>query len=475
MSRARTHILISAANRRLAWLAMAMAPLVLDHGAAAAPPKSDAPPPSSIANRGSAIGHVTNRIAVDLGAGAKEAWVFVGPLRSDENAPRGDELVGKVATLLAGAFGGIPHVEAVAPSTAHALAHHAKALVYAQIEISGGQLRVSADLYRTTPNVWDRARQPAPLPASHVFAAARVDAEVRTFLAPIPLSQGHVDHVATDDRDIVALACGDVDDDGSLEIVTLGRRRAAIGRARGGRFVATRTALLRDLSGIAAAPLREPIGGIAIVPRRADHVTYIDIGITDRAHGSRLDADLRPIGTISGVPFAVGQGDACVTFNGTSLSGAWSKCADTDAALLPVADAPFDAAAFGPFVTADGNLRTVTAVRDPRTSELHISSESSTATLAPAGAQVAIADLDQDGAPEIVSTMDVLPKPTANGPPDAVDDAVVITTWLADGTLRERARTPVPGGVRAVAVCPPDRAGAAPVILATTAELWILR
>jgi hypothetical protein len=452
--------------------------IAIDRPTVAGPTKVDAPSSGgdrTTTGRASAIAHVTGRIAADLGANAKEAWVFVAPLRADEAAPRGNELLAKLATLMAGALGGVPHADPVAASTAQAVAHRAKALIYAQVEIAGGQLRISADLYRTTPNVWDRARQPAPLPSAHGFASARVDAEVRAYLAPVPLSQGRIDRIATDDRDIVAIACGDVDEDGSLEIVTLGRRRAALGRARGGRFVAARTALLRDLSGVAPAPLREPIGGVAIVSRRGDHATYIDIGITDRARGTRLDSELRPIGAIAGVPFGMGQGDACVTFSGTSLASVWAKCAESDQAPLPPLESPLDAAAFGPFVTADGAARMVSAVRDPRTAELHLVSESTTATLPSAGAQIAIADLDQDGTPEIISTMDVLPKSTSSGPPDALEDALVVTSWLADGTLRERARTPVPGGVRAVAACPPDHAGSAPVILATTAELWILR
>jgi hypothetical protein len=380
----------------------------------------------------------------------------------------------RLATLLAGAVGGVPHAEPVTPATAHALAHRAKALVYADIEIGAGQLRVTADLYRTTPNVWDRARLPAPSPVGHGYAAARVDAEVRAYLAPVPLSQGRIDRMTTDDRDIVAVACADVDDDGSLEIVTLGRRRAALGRGRSGRFVASKTALLRDLSSVAPAPLREPVGGIAIVPRRGEHGAYIDIGITDRAHGSRLDADLRPIGSIAGVPFGAGPGDACVTFQGTSLASTWNKCADTDPLPLPAAEAPLDAAAFGPIVAPDGTARIVAAVRDPRTAELHLWSEANTATLPASGAQIAIADLDQDGTPEIVSTLDVPPRPSA-GSSDANDDALVITSWLPDGTLRERSRTPVPNGVRALAVCPPDRAGPSPIVLATASELWIVR
>ena len=41
--------------------------------------------------------------------------------------------------------------------------------------------------------------------------------------------------------------------------------------------------------------------------------------------------------------------------------------------------------------------------------------------------------------------------------------------------LRERARMAVPSGIRAVAACPPDGGGVAPVVIATMGELWIIR
>jgi hypothetical protein len=69
-----------------------------------------------------------------------------------------------------------------------------------------------------------------------------------------------------------------------------------------------------------------------------------------------------------------------------------------------------------------------------------------------------------------VSTLDVLPRPGVDE-----GDAVVITTLLADGSLRERARMPVPHAVRAVGACPPDRPGTAPLLMATEGELWIVR
>jgi hypothetical protein len=418
----------------------------------------------------STMAQIATRVATDL-ATAKDPAIFIAPLRSDEPITRGNDLANKLVTLVAGAFGpgASVSVEPVTLATALTLARKAKWIVHLQPEIARGQLQVNADAYRPMRNVWDRARQPSPAPAAHGFASGRIDGEVRAYLAPVQLVTGRIDRVAVEDRDVVAVACGDLGD-GGLEIVTLGRRRIAVGRARAGHFVARKSAALRDLSPVAPAPLREPIGGIAIVPQRAGRPAFIDVGITDRAKGSRFDLDLQRIGTIAGVPFATPFGDACANFQGSTANSLVAKCADADAPSDAIEiDTPLDASAAATYVAPDGSARAILATRDPRTSELRLRADGKTASLPGAGAQVALGDLDQDGSPEIISTLDVLPQ--AQG----AADALVVTTWQSDGTLRERARTPVPSGVRAVAACPPDGAGPAAIVVATQGELWIVR
>ncbi len=445
-------------------------------------PRAFGAPPSPVASSASsATGQVMGRLATDLTSAAKDAVVFVAPLRTDEPAPRGTELGSKLAAVLAGALGpgASARPETVPLSTAQALARSAKSLVYLQPEIARGQLRATADLYRATRNVWDRARQPVPAPAAHAFAAARIDGEVRSYLAPVPLVAGHIDRVTTEDRDVLALACGDVDDDGNLEIVTLGRRRATIGRAQAGRFVPLKIASMRDLSGIAPSPLREPLGGLAIVPARGPRPAHIDLGITDRARGARLDGDLRVLGSITGIPFTTPAGDACVKFQGSTLLTEIAKCNDSDAAIETIdIETPLDAAANATFVTADGVVHGIAATRDPRTADLKVRSGAETVIVAHAGAQIAVADLDQDGSPEIISTLDVPAQPASMPQAGKVGDldALVITTWQLGTGLHEKSRTPVPAGIRAVAACPPQGgAGPAPVVIATPGELWIIR
>jgi hypothetical protein len=86
--------------------------------------------------------------------------------------------------------------------------------------------------------------------------------------------------------------------------------------------------------------------------------------------------------------------------------------------------------------------------------------------IARVGAQMAMGDLDQDGAPEIVSTVDTLA---------AKYDAVEVRTVHPRGTVMRRMKLPAPRGVRAVAVCPPDGPDRSPLVVATGTELWVVR
>jgi len=437
----------------------------------APPAATSAPGAGAAAAFGSTLNQIVARIAAEIGAETKQAVVCAATLRTDEPAPRGAELAGKLAALLAGKLGAASaKLEPVSLAGAHAAARRASWLVYVQAEIARGQLRVTADVYRATHNVWERVREPAPAPTAHAYAAGRIDGEVRSYLAPVPLVGARIDRATVDDKEVVALACGDVDEDGTTEIVTLSRRRIAVGRARGGRFVTLRAAQLRDFSGIAPTPLREPLGGLAIVASRRG-LPYLDVGISDRARGMRLDGELRPLGVIHGLPFATAWGDACIRLQGSTLAAAVSKCAESDPTFMAFGESgPLDAAAMATYVSAKGAVHTIEAVRDPRTGEVKIHTGGRSGSLARAGAQLALADLDQDGAPEVITSLDVLPQSTQD-----TDDALVITTFESDGSLREKRRTPVPTGVRAVAACPPEGGGSAPVVIGTEGELWIVR
>jgi hypothetical protein len=78
------------------------------------------------------------------------------------------------------------------------------------------------------------------------------------------------------------------------------------------------------------------------------------------------------------------------------------------------------------------------------------------------GAEVALADLDQDGIPEVVTT-------NAHG-----EDALVISGWRA-GAVATRLRWAAPAGVDAMAVCPAESSDTPSMVVAAVGrELWLV-
>ena len=109
------------------------------------------------------------------------------------------------------------------------------ALVYVQTrDRARGTCARRVDVYPSMANAWDRIRNPLPAPTGHAFASAKIDAEVRAFLAPLVLEQASVHRAKHDEGDVLAAACGDVDGDGGDEL------RARVARARRDRARARR-------------------------------------------------------------------------------------------------------------------------------------------------------------------------------------------------------------------------------------------
>ena len=168
---------------------------------------------ASPASGGGAIDVVAQEAALSLGQPPASSVVVAGPVVSDQPLAHPDELALRVAALVTGRIGAGAHAhpQVAQLATARAIAGRASALVYLQIEIVRGDLRATIDVYPSIGNAWDRIRNPLPSPSAHGFASAKVDAEVRTFLAPLVLEQASVHKVKHDEGDVLAAACGDVD------------------------------------------------------------------------------------------------------------------------------------------------------------------------------------------------------------------------------------------------------------------------
>jgi hypothetical protein len=348
-------------------------------------------------------------------------------------------------------------------------------LVLLTVEITAGKLRVSADAYPVPRSVWARIRNPEPGSIAHAFAEAPLDAEVRAYLAPVPLVSAVVDRAKNFESDVVALACGDVDQDGGPEIIAVSRRRVSMLRLRAGRVQILDSRPWLDLSPVAPTPWREAVGFASIV-ERADGVAFVDVALTDRAKSIRFAGGLKTLASFPGIAVPDGASSACTRLPGLVITGPLAPCQFGDPAPLTASvGGQYDAFASARIVSARGVPYTVWAGRDHGGLEIRDDAGHKSA-MESVGAQIAIGDLDQDGEPEILASLDT---------PNPLDDAIVVRSWARSAPiplgagpsarLHEVLRVPAPAGVRAIAVCPPDGPRSTPFVVATADELWVVR
>ncbi|AUX47247.1 hypothetical protein SOCE26_087610 [Sorangium cellulosum] len=459
--------------RRLLLLALlALAPPAAAQPAPA-PPRPAAPAPKPPR---SAVARAVEALARSLGAVPGRVLVTAAPLSSDAPAPRGAQLAATLAAQLAGKLGAgaRAHKDPIPLPAAREAARDDTALVHLAVEIASGRLRVTADAYPVPRTVWARIRDPEPGPIAHAYAEAPLDAEIRSFLAPIPLVAVKVDRAKNFEGDVVALACGDLDADGSLEILSVSRRRVTTLRLRGGRVVPLQSRSWPDIVGVHPSPLREPLAFATLVEREQDGEPlppFADVGLTDRARSVRFDGKLQALAELPGLAIPDAGGSACVATSGPLLTGPLGPCAAADPPpATPALSGRYDAFASARLASARGEPFAVWATRERGAVEIR-DSAGRHKVVGSAGAQLAVGDLDQDGEPELIASLDVL---------DPLEDAVVVWSWRrAGGPARaapeEVLRLPAPAGVRALAVCPPDGAGRVPFAVATADEIWVVR
>lgn len=462
---------------KLAWRVLLVGTVIATSAHAQQPPAPAQAPASAQAApaKQSAITHLATEIAQGLGQVPAAAVVVASPIASDVPAPKGDELSVRIATQIAGRLGvARPHPQAASLAVARGLSGRAASLVHVQLEIKQGTLRATADLYPVVSNGWERLRNPVPGPRAHAFASTPLDAEIRSFMAPVPLEQVTVHKAKHEEADVIAIGCGDVDQDGGLELVVVSRTRVVLGKLRGGKLVTTKTTSWTNLASRSPTPLREPIASAVVSPRARPGDIFL--GSTDR--GSILvDAALVTKRVLTGIPIPGADGDACVQPNADSGSFDGNAVTCTvplkgDPALAFTAPVSrYDAIAAFDLVGKDGSFSDVVAAREPsgklRLRRIDRNAPAGArpleATIDGVGAQVAIGDLDLDGVPEIVTTS------------EAADDILAITTWNAKGTLLPRLRLPAKEGVRALAVCPPEEKGVPAVVAVVGTEVWLVR
>ncbi|MEB2325036.1 MAG: hypothetical protein OZ921_21150, partial [Sorangiineae bacterium] len=323
-------------------LLLAATPAVAAPPPAARPAPGPAGEPSAcVPGRSGAIARVACALAAELGGVPAGALVVAAPLVSDVPAPDPGRLTARVAGVVAGALGhGARSAdEAASLARGRSLASAAGSLVFLQVTLARGELRVVADLFPVPRGFWERVRDPEPSPRAHAFASERLDAELRALLPPVPLVASRVDRASSPEKSPLALACGDLDGDGALELVITGRVAVHVGRIRNRAFVGSAVSRWSELSAVAPSPLRAPIGGLAIEPGR-----YLEVGITDRAEALRLDSTLRPLQKLGReLPWPAA---GCIRVAGVALSSAPTPCRSGDGASARVElGEPLDAVA----------------------------------------------------------------------------------------------------------------------------------
>jgi hypothetical protein len=432
--------------------------LLVAAGAAAEP---DRAPTAMCTGRGSALSEVACELKRGLGDKAHGALVVgVTPLGEPPVSVR-PELGARAAALVAGAIAegatAWPGTEPMA--RARSLADGTRPLVVVSTRIVDAGVEVSADAFVGRETLWRRVRKGRAGPLAHAFAARPLDAELRSFLPPVPLVARNIVKATGTDADTVAVACGDLGLDGAPEVVLVGRRRIALARIENGRVRRLAERSLAEFGPVAPAPLREPIATAWI-----SSPTTVDVGSTDRAGALRLNERLEKVALLGAtLPW---PGAGCAPLAELGVSGNVTACGTALPPSEAPATGPFDAVAGAVIVGPDGRSRVVRAGRPHGTSAVTVSEGSTRATVEAVGAQLALADLDGDGAAELVSSLDTR---------DPRLDAVVVHTVVPRGAVTERFRVAVPAGVRALGVCSPRAGSMSPIVVATGDSLWLIR
>ncbi len=409
----------------------------------------------------SSIERVATEIAQSFPS-APQALLVAGPaLRSDEPLSRADELLFRALSVVSGKLPAArAHREPVTLAQARALAGRSGGLLFVDVSIDKGKLRVVTDLYPPVDNAWERWKNPLPEPTGHRFVEVPIDAEIRSFLPPIMLERATV-HRSRIEDDINAIGCGDFDGDGGLDLVLLSEKRAIVGHAQGKKLIVDRSVPFSRSLSRAAVPFREPLASVVIEQRGAARLW---VGTTDYG-GVLLDDALEKAHATTRIPIATSRGVMCATPNAeaAAFDGPLVPCRDGgEQSELAAPLARFDAYAFAALVGKSGASNgLVVAAREPG-GKLRLTKGDVAVTVEGVGAELALGDLDQDGIAELITSS------------EGNDDALHVQSWDG-GAFRTRLRIPAAAGVRAVTVCPPEAHGAPFIAAVVGSEVWLVR
>lgn len=444
----------------LAACAIALGSAAPAHGAQSSP--SDHPCPQGERSALSELGCELGRQLELTG----NTLVATAPIRADVPLERASELAERLVRVMGGALGsGLQlHPTPVSLSEARRLASRTGALLYLAPELRQGTLHVTADVYVEARAFWDRVKAPSTGPLRHAHAQRRADAEIRSFLPRPPLVISEKSSAPLPERPVLSLACGAFGEDAGDRIVLVGRHRVSAGRLVKGTLVREAERSWRDLSPVAAAPLRAPLAAARILDR------WLDVGSSDRQRALRLDGELA---VVAEEPRALPWPDGgCAPLTATAAGATPTPCFGEAAPLEPppvpeaALEQGLDAYASTVLVRRDGSAGRVFLLRPTGSSSAWLVDDAGRRTEVPdVGAQVALGDLDGDGVLEVISGRASL---------DPRADSLRVDSWEPSGRLVHRYELPLTD-IQAIAVCPWSGAGLAPLAVAAGDQLWVLR
>jgi len=306
------------------------------------------------------------------------------------------------------------------------------------------------------PGFWARVRGETAA-ERRVSLSVRADASVRTLLPKPSLTLTVRESYAYESEAPLALACMEEIPGEGLRVAMAGRTYISIARLAHGKLTQEQRLLWKSYSEVAPVPLREPLVSVAF---RKDGA--LDVGSSDRRFTLRISAAGVVLGRFPDVlPW---PGIGCLGRSGVGLAGQ-AACGSEPGAPSFQPVGVFDAAAGVELVTAEGVRVVYGALRELLRAQASLFQMGQPVRNVPdVGASLALADLDGDGLPEILSS-----RPTFEPEADALEVRGL------DNLSVPKARLPITDGVVALAVCPWMGEGHNPILVASRSKLWVVK
>lgn len=366
-----------------------------------------------------------------------------------------------IRELLKAGFESVEPLVAATPEEAEgaARARGAALLVRLHPRLEGAELLVTGDLVPTWINFWSGRDASRARGGAVLVERSRIDAETLALVQVAPAAdvpaaplRWVLSELRTLPARVLALAAGDVDGDGTPELAALTEREVQVFDGNGELLGARdHTALPR-----ASRPPREPSGAIAIGPFGEDARTRLAYHAFDRSTAELLSG-WSPDALLATTPLCAGAAGV-VTGRPAPGRNHFEVTVRIDGREVTLPFPPIAVAASPrpsphPFVAvaADGRATLLSAELAP----VGVSLEGM-------GAAIALADLDGDGAVELITTelsrsgdrvrvwrigreglsplfeSEALPVPLMAASAQELDgderDEVVLAGWRADGT-----------------------------------------